>query len=44
VVDELGGVTHRWSGNRNFVDLAPWSASAHIFSVHPIAEQQEHAT
>jgi starch synthase (maltosyl-transferring) len=33
VVDELGGVTHRWSGNMNFVDLAPWSASAHVFSV-----------
>ncbi len=33
VVDELGGVTYRWSGNMNFVDLAPWSASAHIFSV-----------
>jgi len=39
VVDELGGVTYRWSGNRNFVDLAPWSASAHIFSVHPIIDQ-----
>ena len=39
VVDELGGVTYRWSGNRNFVDLAPWSASAHIFSVHPVSEQ-----
>jgi starch synthase (maltosyl-transferring) len=38
VVDELGGVTHRWSGNRNFVDLAPWSASAHVFSVHPVTE------
>jgi starch synthase (maltosyl-transferring) len=33
VVDELGGVTHHWSGNRNFVDLAPWSASAHVFTV-----------
>ena len=33
VVDELGGVTYRWSGNRNFVDLAPWAASAHVFSV-----------
>jgi starch synthase (maltosyl-transferring) len=33
VIDELGGVTYRWSGNRNFVDLAPWSASAHVFSV-----------
>jgi starch synthase (maltosyl-transferring) len=34
VVDELGGVTYRWSGNMNYVDLAPWSASAHVFSVH----------
>jgi starch synthase (maltosyl-transferring) len=33
VVDELGGVTYRWSGNMNYVDLAPWSASAHVFSV-----------
>ena len=44
VVDELGGVTYRWSGNRNFVNLAPWSASAHIFSVHPITDPQEPAT
>jgi len=43
VVDELGGVTYRWSGNRNFVDLAPWSASAHVFSVHPI-DSSGHAT
>ena len=34
VVDELGGARHRWSGNMNFVDLAPWSASAHVFTVH----------
>jgi starch synthase (maltosyl-transferring) len=33
VVDELGGVTYRWSGNMNYVDLAPWSASAHVFTV-----------
>jgi starch synthase (maltosyl-transferring) len=39
VVDELGGVTYRWQGNRNFVDLAPWSASAHIFTVHRVEEQ-----
>ncbi len=38
VVDELGGVTYRWHGNRNFVDLAPWSASAHIFTVHRVDE------
>ena len=38
VVDELGGVTYRWSGNMNFVDLAPWSASAHVFSVHRVDE------
>jgi starch synthase (maltosyl-transferring) len=35
VVDELGGVTYRWSANRNFVDLAPWAASAHVFTVRP---------
>src|SRR6056297_172184 len=34
VVDQLGGVTYRWQGNTNFVDLAPWSASAHVFAVH----------
>jgi len=44
VVDELGGVTYRWSGNSNFVDLAPWSASAHIFSVHPVGGQGETTT
>jgi starch synthase (maltosyl-transferring) len=38
VVDELGGVTYRWSGNMNFVDLAPWSASAHIFTVRRLDE------
>jgi starch synthase (maltosyl-transferring) len=38
VVDELGGVTYRWSANMNFVDLAPWSASAHVFSVHRLEE------
>jgi starch synthase (maltosyl-transferring) len=37
VVDELGGVSYRWHGNSNFVDLAPWSASAHIFRVLPVA-------
>jgi starch synthase (maltosyl-transferring) len=40
VVDELGGVTYRWHGNRNFIDLAPWSASAHIFTVHRVEEPQ----
>jgi starch synthase (maltosyl-transferring) len=38
VVDELGGVSYRWSGNMNFVDLAPWSASAHVFTVHRLDE------
>ncbi len=38
VVDRLGGVTHRWQGNSNFVDLAPWSASAHIFTVRPLPD------
>ncbi len=37
VVDQLGGATHRWSGNMNFVDLAPWSASAHVFTVRAVA-------
>ncbi|HSL73445.1 MAG TPA: alpha-1,4-glucan--maltose-1-phosphate maltosyltransferase [Ilumatobacteraceae bacterium] len=44
VVDELGGVTHRWSGNRNFVDLAPWSASAHVFSVRTVGDTTDTAT
>ena len=38
VVDELGGVTYRWQGNMNYVDLAPWSASAHVFSVRRLDE------
>jgi starch synthase (maltosyl-transferring) len=38
VVDELGGVSYRWSGNMNYVDLAPWSASAHVFSVRRLDE------
>ena len=38
VVDELGGVAYRWSANMNFVDLTPWSASAHVFSVHRVDE------
>ena len=41
VVDELGGVTYRWSGNMNFVDLAPWSAMAHVFSVHRVDEPSD---
>ncbi len=36
VVDLLGGGTYRWSANRNFVDLAPWSANAHIFSIRAL--------
>jgi starch synthase (maltosyl-transferring) len=38
VVDQLGGVTYRWSANMNFVDLAPWSAMAHVFTVHRVDE------
>ncbi len=34
VVDRLGGVTHRWHGNRNYVELSPHGAMAHIFTVH----------
>ncbi|MGD9999106.1 MAG: alpha-1,4-glucan--maltose-1-phosphate maltosyltransferase [Ilumatobacteraceae bacterium] len=37
VVDLLGGGTYRWVGNRNYVDLSPWGANAHIFSVRPAA-------
>ena len=33
VVDRLGGAAYHWQGNTNFVDLAPWGASAHIFTV-----------
>lgn len=36
VVDQLGGATFRWHGNRNFVDLSPWSASAHVFAVRAL--------
>jgi starch synthase (maltosyl-transferring) len=34
VVDRLGGVTYRWHGNRNYVELSPHGAMAHIFTVH----------
>lgn len=44
VVDELGGVTYRWSGNMNYVDLAPWSASAHVFSVRRLDEPADRDT
>ncbi len=40
VVDQLGGATYRWSANRNFVDLAPWSASAHIFEIKPLGADE----
>jgi starch synthase (maltosyl-transferring) len=36
VVDLLGGASYTWHGNMNFVDLAPWSASAHLFAVRPL--------
>ncbi len=42
VVDLLGGGTYRWVANRNYVDLAPWSANAHIFEVRPFADAAEH--
>jgi len=38
VVDLLGGGTYRWQGNRNYVDLAPWSAAAHIFEIRPVEQ------
>ncbi len=48
VVDQLGGATYRWSGNRNYVDLSPWAAMAHVFTViaaDPQRDQQrEEAT
>jgi starch synthase (maltosyl-transferring) len=40
VVDLLGGGTYRWVANRNYVDLAPWSANAHVFAV----QKAEHPT
>ena len=36
VVDHLGGTTHRWSGNRNYVELHPHGVMAHVFTVHPV--------
>ena len=45
VVDRLGGVTYRWQGNRNFVELSPWGAMAHVFTVradeHPPTSHDE---
>jgi starch synthase (maltosyl-transferring) len=41
-VDLLGGGTYRWRGNRNYVDLAPWSASAHIFAIRPLGSSTPH--
>nr|WP_116997730.1 alpha-1,4-glucan--maltose-1-phosphate maltosyltransferase [Desertimonas flava] len=41
VVDLLGGGTYRWVANRNYVDLAPWSANAHVFEVRPVGHPTE---
>lgn len=41
VVDRLGGVTYRWTGNRNYVELSPHGAMAHVFTVHPVADDTE---
>ena len=41
-VDLLGGGTYRWRGNRNYVDLAPWAASAHIFAIRPLGSSTPH--
>ncbi len=38
VIDRLGGTTHRWSGNRNYVELSAHGAMAHIFTVHPATD------
>ena len=38
VVDRLGGATHRWVGNDNYVELSPWGTIAHVFTVHPADE------
>ncbi len=40
VHDLLGGARYTWHGNLNYVDLAPWSASAHIFEVDVIADAE----
>jgi starch synthase (maltosyl-transferring) len=39
LVDRLGGESHRWIGNDNYVELSPWGTVAHVFTVHPIDEQ-----
>ena len=44
VVDQLGGVTYRWSGNLNYIDLAPWSASAHVFTVRSTSTETASTT
>ena len=39
LVDELGGETHRWVGNHNYVELSPWGTVAHVFTVHGVDEE-----
>ncbi|MEJ7801403.1 MAG: hypothetical protein WKF60_12845, partial [Ilumatobacter sp.] len=34
VVDRFGGGQYRWQGNDNYVELSPWGAPAHVFTLH----------
>jgi starch synthase (maltosyl-transferring) len=36
LVDHFGGGRFRWQGNDNYVELSPWGAPAHIFTVHRV--------
>ncbi len=38
MVDLLSGGTYHWHGNHNYVELAPWSAMAHVFEVHQLED------
>jgi starch synthase (maltosyl-transferring) len=40
LVDRLGGVSYRWHGNRNYVELSPNGAMAHVFTVHGTTDAQ----
>jgi starch synthase (maltosyl-transferring) len=34
LIDRLGGMSYHWHGNRNYVELSPRGAMAHVFTVH----------
>lgn len=43
VIDRLGGAVYHWSGNRNYVELSPHGAMAHVFTVRTAADPRTEA-